>query len=300
MARSRSTARRSALTAGVAGSLVLLLVACAPEPGTVRAGSTPGAEVTAPLTAGSPPAGATETPPPNARRDATGTEPARVEAASAAAAESTVESRTGAVAPKGLLGERLRNTRARFAARFVYVPGSAKFNRLVNRELRTAIAATKRKYSPQAFAPGAGLGDRGCVPGSTRWRAADVLTRSATAPPRKRGTAVTCEVTSVSGSVIQVAMRTVRGSSKRITHDSTTVLYADVASGAAGVVDAKRLSVPGTLWRADAPARLWGRAVSRLGAQRCARGAPISCPRGAENDRGRRSGPLGITWRRRS
>lgn len=260
MSRSRNAPRRSALTAAVAGSLALLLVACAPEPGTLRTGAEPSrTELRSPERIDPPPAAAAEAPAAGTGADAGENSPAGTEAAPAQAADSeAVDARAVVAAPKGLLGERLRNTRARFAARFVYVPGSAKFNRLVNRELRAAIATTKRRYAPQVFAPGAGLGERGCVPGSSRWRAADVLKRSATAPPRGRGTAVTCEVISASGSVIQVAMRTVRGSSKRIARDTTTILYADVATGAAGVVD------PAKLWRSEAPNRLWERAVTQL------------------------------------
>ncbi|CAG7613510.1 polysaccharide deacetylase family protein [Leucobacter soli] len=159
-------------------------------------------------------------------------------------------------ASSALLKERLRNTRARFAARFVYVPGVPKFDKLVNREVRAAIRSTKRSYSPQAFPRGAGLGSRGCVAGSvTKWSAKKVMRRAATAPPKGRGTAVTCEVISASGSVIQVAMRTVAGSRTRITRDATRTYYADVRTGAAGKV--------GALWRSSTPKKLWTAAVAK-------------------------------------
>lgn len=171
-----------------------------------------------------------------------------------AAATSSLITRT----PKGLLRERLRNTRARFAARFVYIPGVPKFNRLVDHELRAAIHLSKQSYRPQAFPRGAGLGDRGCVADSTKWSAKRVLARAATAPPGKRGAAVTCEVRSASGSVIQVAMRTVRGSQRRVVHDTTRLYYADVKTGAAGRV------LKSKLWHSFAPKSLWTVTVKRL------------------------------------
>ncbi|MCB1273681.1 MAG: polysaccharide deacetylase family protein [Leucobacter sp.] len=176
---------------------------------------------------------------------------------------------TAAPSQKGLLRERVRNTHARFAARFVYVPGVPKFDRLVDRELRAAIRTTKRKYSPQAFAPGAGLGTRGCVPGSTTtWTAKKVLRRSETAPPTGAGTAVTCEVVATEGSIVKVVMRTVRGSQKKVHLDKKKVLYADLSTGAAGTI------VQSRLWRGSTPVKVWKLAVEQLRDEALAAGGP--------------------------
>ncbi len=272
-------ARAPRVIAVAAMASALVLSACAGEPGTLTfsAGQSDGRHSAGPrpeqvggrtAESGSGNDAARKTDPP-----ATGRTPAEGGAGSDRGAAAEPAGGSGPVAPqdggpivpaasvappKGLLGERIRNTRARLSARFVYVPGVPRFTQLVDREIRAAIRLSGRGFTPQAFPVGSGLGERGCVPGSSRWSARDVLRRPTTAPPAQRGTAVTCDVLSASGDVIQIAMRTVKGSSTHILKDRTRILYADLRTHAAGEV------VRSELWRNMAPAALWRRAVSQL------------------------------------
>jgi len=269
---SRRGGRRARTCAIVVSlSCALILSACAPEPGASADPDDPGLGSSSVRTE-DPPAQLDGSPAP-AEAEALaevvapdGSEPAET-AGSDAPRTAEASSRT----PKGLLGQRVLNTRARLAARLVYVPGVPKFNRIMDSRLRAAIRSTKRAYSPQVFPRGAGLGERGCVRGSTRWSAAKVLSRPETGPRSGSGTAMTCEVLGASGDVVRVAVRTVRGSKRAIRRDRTRVFYADVSTGAAGEV--KRL------WRASAPEALWRMAVEQL-RQRAggAAGDPIAAP----------------------
>ncbi|MBO1901212.1 polysaccharide deacetylase family protein [Leucobacter weissii] len=176
-----------------------------------------------------------------------------------------------------LVGGRLRNDRLPFAARFVYVPGVPDFNARVDELLRSAIAAAGRAYAPQAHAAKAGLAERGCVPGSTRWPAAEVLSRPETGPEGGRGTAVTCEVVGATATFLSVSFRTVTGSEAGVESDVGHELVADVASGESVEL--------GERWIGSAAADLWTRAVALL---RQSSGGLSTAPI-AEPDRAQRS-----------
>lgn len=156
----------------------------------------------------------------------------------------------------GLVAGRLRNDALPFAARYVLIPGVPAFTERVDGVLRSAIAATGLPYAPQAHPAGAGLGDRGCVPGSAAWPAAEVLSRPETGPAGGAGTAVTCELTAAFGSTIAVTLRVVAGGPEGVTTDELHPLMVDVASGAVSEGVAR--------WSEAAPAELWARAVELL------------------------------------
>lgn len=156
----------------------------------------------------------------------------------------------------GFVGGRLRNDDLPLAARFVYIPGVPAFNSKVHEILWNAIAATGVGYAPQAHDPGAGLAERGCVPGSTDWPAADVLSRPETGPTGGSGTAVTCEVTAVFGDVVTVGLRVVTGAPEAVSGDTVHRLVVNVT---ADTVEAE-----GGRWSADAAPELWRRTVELL------------------------------------
>lgn len=159
---------------------------------------------------------------------------------------------------------RIRNDDLGFSARFIYVPGAQDFNNWINARLWAAIgdrsAATGVSYQPAVYDVGAGLGDRGCVPGSISWSASEVLTRPQTAPVGGNGTAITCEVTAAFGDLIEVRLRTVTGSvteeSAKVQSDHTLVVYANTTTGGlVEIVDE---------WNEDAPEKLWLAAIELL------------------------------------
>ncbi len=171
----------------------------------------------------------------------------------------------------GFVGGRLRNDALPFAARFVYISGVPDFNQRVNALLSSTIQATGERYVPQVFPGGAGLGDRGCVPGSTSWLAADVLSRPETGPSNGRGTAVTCEITAAFSTKVVVALRVVTGTPDEVATDKLQTLIVDVKSGNVAEVTER--------WSENAPAELWARTAELL--RQSAGGlstAPISPP----------------------
>lgn len=150
----------------------------------------------------------------------------------------------------GLYTGRLRNDAIGFAARFVYVPGATAFNERINSELRAAISATGAAYSPEPYAAEKGRTDRGCVPGSASWSAADVLSRVETGPAGGVGIVVTCELGGAYGSLIEVRLRVVAGSADEVTSDRLSVLFVDVATGQLiEVADAWNDTAAPELWR---------------------------------------------------
>lgn len=156
----------------------------------------------------------------------------------------------------GLVPGRLRNDALAFAARYVLIPGAPAFNERVDGLLRSAIAATGLAYAPQAYPAGSGLADRGCVPGSAVWPAAEVLSRPETGPVGGVGIAVTCELTAAFGHTIGVTLRVVTGGPDGVAGDETHALLVDVSTGA--------VTEGMNRWSEAAPDELWRRAVELL------------------------------------
>lgn len=254
--------RRTTLAAATLCAVMLALVACAPEP---VLGWKPHPFTAVPGVTLVPSSGSALTDPVEQRAQSAD-QPAGQER-EAAPAPGTDKSRSASVHDELYQG-RLRNTDISFAARFVYVPGVPEFNDWVNEQLwagiRAAEATSGSGYQPQAHAVGAGLATRGCVPGSLSWPATQVLTSPATGVPGGSGTAVTCEVTSEFGTLIEVRMRTVSGETTEATaddggaaksvttihSDASHVRYANVATGkVVDIVDEWTDAAPGELWR---------------------------------------------------
>lgn len=146
---------------------------------------------------------------------------------------------------------RLRNDAAGLAARFVYLPGVAAFNERMDQELRAATAATGKTYEPAAYAPEQGRTERGCVPGSSSWNAADVLSRPETGPSGGAGIAVVCDLAGAYGNLVEIRLRTVAGDPASVTSDQTSLIFVDVASRQlVQVTDAWNVSAAPELWRA--------------------------------------------------
>jgi peptidoglycan-N-acetylglucosamine deacetylase len=165
-----------------------------------------------------------------------------------------------AAAVPALVPQRLRNDAVGMQARFSLLPGSAPLNDRVLGEVRAVIGArtdaTGIRYSPQAFAPGAGLADRACVRGSTLRAAAEVLADPALGPAGGSGAAVVCDVVAAAGTVFGQRVRVVSGSAGAVDSDTARILYTDLATGA--VVDAAEL------WTPEAPSALWTALVDAL------------------------------------
>lgn len=270
-AGSRPTSRRSSRLTALAATVALLapLAACAQKP---AANWQPPAAAPVPGVAFASLAGGPESAPePPAGSDTAGGDTA----GEVAGRDPEAQTALFDTAALGLVGGRLRNDALPLAARFVYVPGVPEFNAHMNAWLWSAIEATGVGYAPQVHGVEAGLGDRGCVPGSVSWPAADVLTRPETGPVGGAGTAVTCEVTAAHGTVLTVALRTVTGSADAVTGDTVQRLMIDVTQGT--VADL------GERWNAEAAPALWTRAIELL-RQRAGglSSAPIAAPDDAQ------------------
>lgn len=118
-------------------------------------------------------------------------------------------------------------------ARMAYLPGTgdvaAAFNARLDDLVRAAIAASGADYAPTVGGRDGGLGDRGCVPGSTLLPAAEVLADPLLGPGS--GSAAVCDVVVAGGDVVGERMRVVTGTPDGVTADTTTILYIDTATG---------------------------------------------------------------------
>jgi peptidoglycan/xylan/chitin deacetylase (PgdA/CDA1 family) len=155
----------------------------------------------------------------------------------------------------GLYTGRIRNDEAGVAARFIYIPGVPAFNERVNQEIRRAITATGKSYTPRVYAPEQGRTERGCVPGSSSWPATDVLSRVETGPAGGVGIALVCDLAGAYGDLIEVRLRTVVGDANTVTSDELTVLFVNVVTG--------QLQQISSQWNPEAAPELW-RAVVEL------------------------------------
>lgn len=159
---------------------------------------------------------------------------------------------------------RIRNDTVALAARAVFLPGRgedvAAFNRATQRTLDRAIAdqedAAGGAYAPEVFAPGAGLGDRGCLAGSTAWAAVDILATPETGPPGGVGTAVVCDIAVAAGTVLAQRMRVVTGNPEAVTGDVTVLRYTDTSTG--------EITTAQELWVEGAAARLSADVIDAL------------------------------------
>lgn len=151
---------------------------------------------------------------------------------------------------------RLRNDAVHLAARFAYVPGSNEFNTWINAKLWKEIQSTNVAYKPQAQAPGAGFGDRGCIQGSSTWPAAEILARPATGPLGASGIAMVCDVRATYGNQIEIAIRTVAGSPAGVSRDETDVRIVNTITG--DVLN------PAERWSDASSAALWDSVVTLL------------------------------------
>jgi peptidoglycan/xylan/chitin deacetylase (PgdA/CDA1 family) len=115
-------------------------------------------------------------------------------------------------------------------ARMAYLPGTAGAAKVFNSRIDGLVrAAAGNSYEPTVGAQGAGLGDRGCVQGSTLRPAAEVLADPVLGPGD--GVAVVCDVVFAGGDLLGQRIRVVAGTAEAVAADTSTVLYIDTASG---------------------------------------------------------------------
>lgn len=246
MKRAQQRRGSRALVASIAGALavVLALSGCSPEPvagwSPAAFSTVPGVELVGVQGAGS-----------NAGVGADSD--AAQDLAAPQATDSLTESQQREL---GLHTGRLRNDEAGVAARFVYVPGVPAFNERVNQDIRAAIATTGKAYAPRVYAPETGRTERGCVPGSSTWPAADVLSRVETGPAGGAGAAVVCDVFGAYGKLIEVRLRTVTGDATAVTSDQVSVMFVDVTGG--------QLLQIADQWSDSAPVELWRSTIELL------------------------------------
>jgi peptidoglycan/xylan/chitin deacetylase (PgdA/CDA1 family) len=144
-----------------------------------------------------------------------------------------------------LVPQRVRNDGLGIQARFSYLPGSGpgvdSFNSRVSEFVRTAIAerstATGAAYAPAVLPRGSGLGDRGCVSGSTAKPAAELLTDLSSGPAGGSGSAVVCDIEAAVGPVLGMRLRAVTGGPDGVISDSSLSLYVDTTTGGTATGD---------------------------------------------------------------
>ncbi|HUH53079.1 MAG TPA: polysaccharide deacetylase family protein [Microbacteriaceae bacterium] len=154
---------------------------------------------------------------------------------------------------EGIIGQRILNLNTPVQARYVTVPGSEALNFATVNVIKTAIAdqevVSGVAYQPEAHSPGAGLGDRGCVVGSTDWDSTDIIDDQRLGVSSSSGVAVVCDVFYAGGSVLAQKLRTVTIDNKVVVKDSSVVVYHDVNSDASLLAN--------ELWNDDAAQYLW-------------------------------------------
>jgi peptidoglycan/xylan/chitin deacetylase (PgdA/CDA1 family) len=152
-----------------------------------------------------------------------------------------------------LVGERIRNDAMGLHARWMRFPGDGPLNARLSGLVRDAIAArtgeTGVGYVPTVFPRGAGLGDRACARGSTLLPAEELLADAALGPGPTGGTAVVCDIVAAAGPFFGERLRVVTGSAAGVASDTSTVLYADTASG--------QVATAAELWTDAAAPALW-------------------------------------------
>ena len=143
-------------------------------------------------------------------------------------------------------GQRLRNDDVRIEARWAYLPGTQPVNGVISQVVHGAVAAQSQAsgipYHPQAYAAGAGLGDRGCVQDATAASAADLLGAATDVHA-----VVVCDIVRASGAVFGERLRVVQGSASAVQSDTTTIVYTDIGSGQVGTAHDLFADV-GKLW----------------------------------------------------
>lgn len=144
-----------------------------------------------------------------------------------------------------LRGLRLRNDAIGVHAMVALLPETpqtAAFNAAVRQHLSSAIdarvAATGVAYIPTAAPPGAGLGARRCLPGSTELAAEELLSDDALGPQDATGTTLVCDIVTAAGPMFGERLRLVSGTAEGAGEDASTIIYADTASGEVVTADA--------------------------------------------------------------
>ena len=158
----------------------------------------------------------------------------------------------------GLVPQRLESATARAAARWTYLPGESAFNDRLDDLVVKAIAAHGAAqglpvYQPAPSPSGAGLGDRGCLAGSSLRPAAKILADPALAPQGTGGAvvALVCDVVLASGPYFGERVRVVSGTAEAVTGDTTTVLFTDTSTGE--IVEGPAVVLAGALDEVWAP-----------------------------------------------
>lgn len=139
----------------------------------------------------------------------------------------------------GLAGQRLRHDGVGVQARFAYLPGTSAsvtaFNGALDAAVRAVVdsraASVGAAYQPTVFSAGAGLGDRGCVMGSTLLPASQILADPDVGPAGGAGAAVVCDIVTAAGSMLGERVRVVSGGPDGVTSDVSTILFVDTATG---------------------------------------------------------------------
>ncbi|WP_223624244.1 polysaccharide deacetylase family protein [Microbacterium sp. EST19A] len=144
------------------------------------------------------------------------------------------------------LDMRLQNDDVDIDARWASLPGAPAFNTAVEAVVRAAVqeqvVVSGRPYRPTAHPVGAGLGERGCAPGSTTAPAAEVL-------GERTGTVVVCEIVLARGAMFGERIRVLTARSGGAVDDTSTTIYTDAATGTVAT-DTQLFTDPAALWPA--------------------------------------------------
>ncbi|MFB7892958.1 polysaccharide deacetylase family protein [Microbacterium sp. NPDC056044] len=163
----------------------------------------------------------------------------------------------------GLVPLRVRNDAVGIQARIALLPAgattdpfNARAEQLVHDAIAHRVVASGTAFVPTASPVGSGLGDRRCAAGTTQRPAAELLADRAFGPVGGSGTAVVCGIVAAGGSIVGERIRVIRGDATGVHDDTTTTLYADVATGETATADG--------LWTDGAAAALGAHIVEAL------------------------------------
>lgn len=156
--------------------------------------------------------------------------------------------------------QRIRNDAIGVQARFSLLPGDQAINARVTDLTRQAVSAraasTRSTYRPAVFPRGAGMGERGCIAGSTSRDPARILADVSLGPAGGAGVAVVCDIVAAGGPYFGERIRVVNAANGKVTADATTTLYTALSTG--------DVFTGAELWQPSAAATLYAIVVEQL------------------------------------
>lgn len=159
----------------------------------------------------------------------------------------------------GFLPQRILNDAVGVHARFMLSPADSELNTTTITRITDVIdgqtAATGIKYTPQAHDTISGMGERGCVTGSTFMPLDELLRSPELAPPKGAGVAITCDIMTASDTLFVQRIRTIDTTGETPIDTTQTLITDTVHSSLISTAD---------LWSDAAPELLWSALIDEL------------------------------------